>query len=591
MMTSTDVRRYLLYDHRNISFIGLATVISTISFQLAPAAIPIILNLSVLLTYFRIFMPRHGALKYGTLLCLGLTIGGALPKLKASSSALSSLGVSLMVLLAATGLTSVMSMFAVFLDTKFCMSFTSHWSQVTLFPSLWASLLGGVAYISPIGRLSAWSPTEGVDAYSWLVPFLGPAAIDWIVAAWAVVLSQAVAAWIMNEANGPEEPLLHNQVSSDTVRRVKSSQSQSKSSWRLACTLMALAIPSYVLSSYPAPIAQLQHVTPLSVACVLPPSWKYKHHTLTLDDYIAESKKLTGSAKILLWPESAVVFTSEFEKEAAFQKIQKLVLGSYVGVSFEEAFADPKDKTGLKSARRNGLALISKDSEKPHLVYYKRSLVPIAESFSLTHSEAPPQIFTLELPHPSDVNKTDWASNLNHTRPIPITTSICLDFAAPNPFKDLGTRPALILAPARTWDIDIGITMWKQAKQRAEELGTTILWCDGGEGGVSGVAGKGMNDVQQVGPGSWFRTISLDYPHQESRTIYATIGGFGLFFFWFITLGTSISEHMIYFLPGGIMVKKIYDIVAYAVLRVQGWRGGERQPLLAGEEQGSLVDL
>lgn len=366
------LRRALLSYYRNAFFIGLATIFATVSLRLSPAALPIVLNLAVLLTYSRIFVPRQGAWKHAAFLWLGLTLGGALPKLGASWSALDSPGTSVVVLLGITGLNSLFSILVVVLDAKICMQYSSPWSQVALFPSLWVTLWSGVAYVSPIGRLSAWSPTEGTDAYLWLMPFLGPVAIDWIVAAWAATLSQAFAAWYMNDTSIiPDTPLVGDVI--NDIRGAKPSQAQS--SIRLATLLVALAIPSYFYPIYPAPILS-QHTTPLSVACVLPPPIRYKHHTLSLNDYITESEKLTSSAKILLWPESAVVFTSDGEKETAFEQIQTRVTGSYVGVSFEEAFADPTDKTGLKAARRNGFALISKDSKTPHLVYYKRKLVP-----------------------------------------------------------------------------------------------------------------------------------------------------------------------------------------------------------------------
>jgi hypothetical protein len=366
-MIGSIVFRTLLHSQRNRLFITLALILSTVSLRLSPAVLPVILNLAVLLTYSRIFVPRQGALKYTALLWIALTIGGALPKFKASSSALSSPGFSLVVLLAISGLNSFLSIFAVVLDAKLCMRFSSTWSQVTLFPSLWVTLWSAVAYLSPIGRLSSWSPTEGTDTYSWLAPFLGPAAIDWIVAAWAAILSQAFAAWFMNNSIPDVENILQ--------RNETTKLSQGQSSTRLAVLLVALAIPSYFVPIYPAPILS-QHTTPLSVACVLPSPGRYKHYPLTLDDYITESGTLTSSAKILLWPESSVVFNSASEKEAAFQEIRQHVTGSYVGVSFEEAFADPADKRGLKGARRNGFALISNHSEQSHLVYYKRKLVP-----------------------------------------------------------------------------------------------------------------------------------------------------------------------------------------------------------------------
>lgn len=145
----------------------------------------------------------------------------------------------------------------------------------------------------------------------------------------------------------------------------------------------------------------------------------------------------------------------------------------------------------------------------------------VAESFSITPGQAAPEIFTLPLSPPSGVNKSDWAPGPNYTRPIPLTTSICLDFASASSFASLPSRPALILAPAKTWHIAVGFAMWEQAKARAAETGATVVWCDGGEGGISGIASGAYNEIVQVGPGSWTRHIGIHYPFDERRTFYS----------------------------------------------------------------------
>lgn len=137
----------------------------------------------------------------------------------------------------------------------------------------------------------------------------------------------------------------------------------------------------------------------------------------------------------------------------------------------------------------------------------------------------------MELAPPKEIKKIEWAPAPNYTRSIPLTSSICLDFALPAPFADLPSRPALILAPARTWDRTVGHAMWLQARQRAEELQSIVLWCDGGEGGMSGVAGGGFNDVQ-VGPGSFVRTIGIQYPFNEQKTGFARWGNVFLILCW-----------------------------------------------------------
>lgn len=84
--------------------------------------------------------------------------------------------------------------------------------------------------------------------------------------------------------------------------------------------------------------------------------------------------------------------------------------------------------------------------------------------------------------------------------------------------------------------------MWSQAKQRAEEMGSMVLWCDGGDGGVSGIAGRGFHDVTQVGSSSWVRTIGIQYPFDEHQTAYAYLDHkFTSLLFWALCFGGSIG--------------------------------------------------
>jgi hypothetical protein len=76
--------------------------------------------------------------------------------------------------------------------------------------------------------------------------------------------------------------------------------------------------------------------------------------------------------------------------------------------------------------------------------------------------------------------------------------------------------------------------MWLQAQQRAAELQSIVLWCDGGEGGVSGVAGHGFSDVVQVGSGSFVRTIGIQYPFDDQKTYFARFGDSVLILLWIL---------------------------------------------------------
>ncbi|KAF8913053.1 hypothetical protein CPB84DRAFT_508780 [Gymnopilus junonius] len=428
---------------------------------------------------------------------------------------------------------SSIALATIFISTKFHAISKSSWGQLTLFPAIWATIWCVVSYISPVGHLSTWSVAKNEDAYSWILPLLGPVSKDWIVASWAVVLAQAIGRWYIGAQESEDEFDLMNPQN-------QSSEHNMRATGFLALFLVFLTLPSFVWSDLPrsASLSTLNVSTPVAVGCVLPPYERYKHHILTLDDYITETDKIRSNANILLWPEGAVTFHSVAEREDAFHKIRSRINdGKYVGVSFEDVVSDPSDSTGRRSLIQTGLALISSKSNETHLSYYKRHLVPLAESYRLRHSNVPPSIFDLPLPPPKNIKKGDWAPPPNNTRLIPVTSSICLDFAMPSPFAELESKPALILAPARTWDITVGHAMWLQAKQRAEELDTMVLWCDGGEGGVSGVAGKGYNDVYQVGPGSFTRIVGVQYPFDSRQTVYASFGDSILILFWISALG------------------------------------------------------
>ena len=153
-------------------------------------------------------------------------------------------------------------------------------------------------------------------------------------------------------------------------------------------------------------------------------------------------------------------------------------------------------------------------------------------------SDEEPTIYKLPLGPPSGTPKSDWAEAPDYTRSIPVTSSICLDFSSQTAFLSLESRPALILAPARTWHPSVGLAMWNQARQRAQETGSTILWCDGGEGGLSGLIGGGFEEPLQFGEGSWTKTIGLTYPFPEKKTVFMRIGNIGGFLAILILMGS-----------------------------------------------------
>ncbi|KAJ7109972.1 hypothetical protein C8R44DRAFT_634246 [Mycena epipterygia] len=481
------------------SFFGLAT---------APSLIPLTATLAMLLLYAPILFHRPHRVMYTALLWFSITLSTSFRRLAPTLNSLSTAGPSVAVLLAMTSLTSAFAIFAIFLDLRICTRVGTN--QAVFFPAIWTTLWAASSRM-PLGRLTSWSPVLGTQSYSWTAPWVGTTGIDWTVAAWAVVISQSIGIWYMGD-------------SEDEVFTTRTSESVTRShgTWILAGFLTALTIPSLIFSGTPLPVNPPETISPFTIGCVLPSASKY-NYALTLDDYITESKSV--HATLLLWPEGAVAFSSESERDAGFKHIQQAInnQATYWAVSFEDVVPDPSDDTGRTSISRTGVAILS-NSPDVHLEYYKRHLVPIAESFPLTPGSSPPMTYNLPLVAPRRVKRPQWGSPPNYTRPISLTASICLDFATPSPFQDLDSRPALILAPARTWDPAIGGRMWEEVKQRANEIGSMALWCDGGKGGVSGVAGGGYSEIFQVGEGSWVRTVGIQHPFDFTRTFYARFG-------------------------------------------------------------------
>ena len=366
----SDLRDLIFCNYRNIVFPILLTASSALAFGPSATITPIILTLTLLLFYSR-FLFRSSdestpPTSHVVLLC-ALAVGSSISRYQAALTALSSSAESITALFGSALFLSFLALLTLYADTKLCTRFKSSWAQITLFPALWATLWAIIAYISPVGRLSTWSAADNLDAYNWIVPIAGPASKDWIIGAWAVVMSQFIAAWYMGR---PDEDLLL-QVDNQPRRQ------QFGLHFQVGCLAICLSlatIPSFFIPPFPLPVSNISVSTPLTVGCILPSFQRYKHHVLTLDDYIDESKKIQSSARVILWPEGAVVFNNASERDEGLQLVREQITGSHTGVSFEETIDDPRDLTGRTSIRRTGIAMVSKYSE-PH-IYYKRNLVP-----------------------------------------------------------------------------------------------------------------------------------------------------------------------------------------------------------------------
>lgn len=229
----------------------------------------------------------------------------------------------------------------------------------------------------------------GVEQYEWIRAYLGAPGLDWLVGAWAVIAAELTEFALLEKPTAMElepevdDPLLVEVDGQSTAERPPTPESfvvpaelpHKKALLYLASILLAGTLPSFT-SPLPAPPYSDQ-TTPFSVACVLPPPATKGSE---LDRYITETKKHAARAKVLLWPEGAVSFDNESERESAFAQVINVTkqYGAYIGVTFDEVVSS--DEGGRTGKRRIGMALVGPDGNID-IEYYKRHLVP-REHFS-----------------------------------------------------------------------------------------------------------------------------------------------------------------------------------------------------------------
>ena len=128
--------------------------------------------------------------------------------------------------------------------------------------------------------------------------------------------------------------------------------------------------------------------------------------------------------------------------------------------------------------------------------------------------------------------------------------------------------------------------MWEQARARAEEAGGMVLFCDGGAQGASGVAGHGIREPVQFGSGSWTRTIGIEWPFNQRRTLYM----------WG---GETLQLGIVWLLLGGVWATEVLVLranhggirgVVTSVSRLREILGRRfRRPAPQGEQQPLLI--
>ena len=359
-----SLQNLILNEYPTPFFSVIEFLLSILALGPLPRLIPLILLVAVIRIHGQRICYRQT--RGRELLCswVCITAGSSIAHRAAASEALSSPLQSFFAIVFLSAFTYLVAIAAVYLDIRLRGRVSSDWGKITLFPLLWAMIWSIASRTSPVGRLLNWSPTLASHPYNWLTPVLGPTSLDWLVAAWASLVSEFVAMWLM----GFEE---HDSL--DLPNKSYISR-KGRSLLCLGSLLLTLTIPSFTLETFPRRADLYTQATALQVGCVLPHPFDGRHPTL--DDFIAETARMT-SAKILLWPESSVVFHSQNEREIAFEKIRKQSNGAFVGVAFEQ-YVEGDTTPSSGSRTRNGLAIIHR-WQKPGeevIQYYKRQLVP-----------------------------------------------------------------------------------------------------------------------------------------------------------------------------------------------------------------------
>ncbi|CAE6524089.1 unnamed protein product [Rhizoctonia solani] len=555
--------------------------------------------LSILINYSRATIKRPEFTHRFFALLAALTMGTLFAYSGSTKSALSTWFLSESLLLVVALVFSFLSLvpILVFAYARSYVGSRSPLSGLLLFPVLWTISWSLVVHISPVGRLGTWTPMTGIEPYFWVLPIFGQPGLDYITGLWAVVLAEYTGQWLMGaEArrlapDGASPNIDYLASINDEAEAVEidhqvdhNSRRRSNPTHLVLGLLLLGIIPSYFAPILPPPVHS-NNATVLKVSCVYP-AVKTPGTQPSLKDYLHETRTQTSRAKIVLWPEGAVHFRSDEEKKIAFENVSEIANKekAWIGVGYEQTFQDKNVYNGLQRVRGHNALAIFGPNVQP-VVYVKQKLVPLVETFSYEHSVVPPPRYPMNLEVPISNKKKE-------VRTIPLSTAICLDFSAPLATSvpvnntELG-RPALILAPARTWHPDIGKTMFQYASMRATEQGASILWCDGGEGGVSGIGGlaaQGLGltgGIGQIGTGeSWLQAVGIPFPYDAqdfTPTWYAQWGDMTAIILGLALLGVGPAA------PAAVMVGRLASW-AYGRLkptrRIENGQRDEATPLL-----------
>ncbi|KDN42937.1 hypothetical protein RSAG8_06463, partial [Rhizoctonia solani AG-8 WAC10335] len=587
-----DIARRALIGATTPSFVVLTTLLSYTALSLRPAFVPLVVLISVLINYARATIKRPEFTHRFFALLTALTMGTVLAYSTSTKSALSTWFLSESLLLVGALIFSFFALIPILVFAYLRSHVGSQYplSGLLLFPVLWATTWSFVVHVSPIGRLGTWTPMTGIESYIWVLPIFGQPGLDYIAGLWAIVLAEYAGVWLMGaearrlipDGAAPNvdflTPINHETEATEIDHQAddRNTHGRYNPAHFVLGLLLLGTVPSYFTPILPPP-THSNTTTELLVACAHPAA-KIPGTRPSFEDYLIETRTQSSRAKIVLWPEGAAHFYSDEQKKMAFKKVSDVAnhQKAWIGVGYEQTFQDRDEYDGLQRVRgHNGLAIFGPDVQP--VVYIKQKLVPLVETFSYEHSIVPPPSYPMHLP----LSKNHKGEKDTWPRTIPLSAAICLDVSTPLATSvpvngtELG-RPALILAPARTWHPEIGKAMFQYASMRASEQGASILWCDGGEGGVSGVGGlaaQGLGlagGIGQVGTGgSWLQAIGIPFPYDAqdfTPTWYARWGDLSVIFLALALLGVG---------PAAPAMGVIGHLASWAYRRLQSTRRRE----------------
>jgi hypothetical protein len=398
-----------------MSYSVVAATLAAAALSPVPTPVPLIGLVGILRLASQQLAYRHQAIKQLGLIFAATSTGAAALHIPAAINATSSGFTSVLSVFALSMILSIIPFTALFVDARMSTRFGGSYTQIMLFPAIWASAWA-LASLSPVGRLFAWSPvSQDMGSFAWLARYGGPWAMDWIIAAGAVIFSHIAGTILMGDAQvidddeqgyhssahttrdgdhlitfeDEEHPDHHDHsngngnisgIDEDTARAGTQARTSRLSlpsrrpMWLFAALLLALSIPSYFVQTLPlSPTAE--NSLSITVGCALPGPVTGGHPP-QFEDFVNVTKVLSPLAKIVIWPEGAIRFESLKDRKDKIAIITSQVLHenaqALIGIGFEESLSG----TGSQGRHltRNGFLLLGKDGVVHE--YYKRNLVP-----------------------------------------------------------------------------------------------------------------------------------------------------------------------------------------------------------------------